>query len=216
MTDAGRRKPTTRTPRNTVRARDEAQTADNTAEAGQKAGRKSRSAGRRKTRSQEEWRPNPNPKKDFEPGHTLTLVHGANSERAIAAKAAEVHEELLTLVPYLAEEKFLPAVSRYLSAAAREALLHDYITALSAEKGPGAVPSRVWEQATAATRLAAKLGSDLGLDPLGHARIRALSAGAGVAEASLADLAAEGRRALAEADERHRVAAEAAGEGSDG
>jgi hypothetical protein len=200
---------TSQAPQNDVRVREEAQNLTSRAEGGQKGRRKSRSEAARKTASQE-WTPNPNPKApDFEPGNVAALVHGANSERAIAAKAAEVHGELLTLVPYLAEEKFLPAVSRYLQAAAREALLHTHITTLSAEKGPGAVPARVWEQATAAARLAAKLGSDLGLDPIGHARIRALSAGAGVAEASLADLAAEGRRALADADERHRVAAEA-------
>jgi hypothetical protein len=34
---------------------------------------------------------------------------------------------------------------------------------------------------------------DLGLDPIGHARIRALSSGAAASEASLQDLAAEGR-----------------------
>jgi hypothetical protein len=47
------------------------------------------------------------------------------------------------------------------------------------------VPSRTWEQATAASRLSAKLGSDLGLDVIGHARIRALATGA---ESSLAGL----------------------------
>jgi len=125
-------------------------------------------------------------------GHTLSLVHGANSARAIAAKVTEVHSELLTIAPYLAEPKFIPAVHRYLSAAAREALLDDHIRSVSAEKGAGAVSSRLWEQATAAARLAAKLGSDLGLDPIGHARIRALSTGAEATEATLADLATRG------------------------
>ena len=129
----------------------------------------------------------------FQPGHTLSLVHGANSERAIATRAKQVHEELLTVAPYLDEDKFIPAVKRYLAAAAREALLDDYIRTVSAEKGPGAVSSRTWEQATAAARLAGKVASDLGLDPLGHARIRALTAGAANSEATLADLAAEGR-----------------------
>jgi hypothetical protein len=128
----------------------------------------------------------------FEAGNEVAVKHGGYSERYIAAKAAEVHAELLDLAPYLREAKFIPAVNRYLQAAAREALLHGHIVKLCDEKGPGAVPSRVWEQATAAARLAAKLGSDLGLDPLGHARIRALSAGAEATEASLADLAARG------------------------
>lgn len=110
----------------------------------------------------------------------------------ISAKAAEVHDALLEAAPYLDEPKFLPALNRYLEAAAREALLHAHIVAVSAEKGIGAVPARVWEQATAAARLAAKLGSDLGLDPIGHARIRALSIGAEASEASLQELAERG------------------------
>ncbi len=131
---------------------------------------------------------------DFEAGNTVAVRHGAYSERAIAAKAAEVHGALLAAAPYLADDKFMPAVNRYLQAAAREALLHNHIEKLSASKGAGSVPIRMWENATAAARLAARLGSDLGLDPIGHARIRALSAGAGVAEASLDDMQAEGRK----------------------
>jgi hypothetical protein len=129
---------------------------------------------------------------DFEPGNTAAVTHGADSQRFIAQKARQVHVALLDVAPYLAEPKFLPAVERYLNAAGREALLHDHVSRVSAEKGAGAVPSRVWEQATAAARLAAKLASDLGLDPIGHARIRSLSAGAEATEATLADLAARG------------------------
>jgi hypothetical protein len=120
-------------------------------------------------------------------------VHGAESPAEIEKRAGVVHSALLEHAPYLSEPRFIPAVDRYLRAAAREALLHDYIQDVAAEKGAGAVPSRVWEQATAATRLAAKLGSGLGLDPIGHARIRSLSSGAAESEQSLADLAAEGR-----------------------
>jgi hypothetical protein len=139
----------------------------------------------------------------FEPGNSAALVHGGNSERAIAERAQTVHAELLVVAPYLDEPLFMPALSRYLAAAAREVLLDEHVRQVSAEKGAGAVPARVWEQATAAARLAAKLGSDLGLDPIGHARIRALSASAeaSAASASIADLAAEGRRLrLARAD----------------
>jgi hypothetical protein len=158
----------------------------------------------------------------FVPGNTDAVVtHGATSPRAIAERAEQVHAELLAVAPYLAEPKFAPAANRYLQAAAREALLHEHITRLSDEKGPGAVPARVWEQATAAARLAARLGSDLGLDPIGHARIRALSAGAEATEASLADLVAEGRRIRVAAENRHAAALAAAeatdaGEATDG
>ncbi len=136
----------------------------------------------------------------FQPGHTLSTVHGAESPRVIAAKAKEVHEALLECAPYLAEDKFLPAVNRYLTAAAREALLDNHIQSVSASKGAGAVPLRMWEQVTAAARLAAKLGSDLGLDPLGHARIRALSAGAEATQAAMTDLRQRGA-ALVEAQQ---------------
>jgi hypothetical protein len=99
----------------------------------------------------------------FEDGNTASLVHGSYSDRAISDRAVEVHSALLEHAPYLDEPRFIPAVDRYLKAAARESLLHDYITSVCDEKGPGAVPSRTWEQATAASRLSAKLGSDLGL-----------------------------------------------------
>jgi hypothetical protein len=143
-------------------------------------------------------------RRPFEPGHTLSIRHGANSERAIAARAEVVHSELLLHAPYLDEERFIPAVQRYLSAASREVLLDEYVQRVTAEKGAGAVPAKVWEQVTAAARLAAKLGDDLGLSPIGHARIRALSAGAGASEASasLAGLAEEGRKIRLAAEAR--------------
>lgn len=138
----------------------------------------------------------------FEDGNAVALRHGGNSERAIAERAEVVHAELLTVAPYLDEPRFIPAVSRYLSAASREVLLDEYVQRVTAEKGAGAVPAKVWEQVTAAARLAAKLSSDLGLDPIGHARIRALSVGAEATEQSLGELAAEGRAARLRAEAR--------------
>lgn len=128
----------------------------------------------------------------FEPGNAIGLVHGGNSSRAIEAMAVEVHETLIEHAPYLADPVFAPQVNRYLQATAREQLLHDYIVQVSDDKGPQAVSSRLWEQATAATRLASKLADDLGLSPRGHAELKALAAGAETAEASMADLKARG------------------------
>ncbi len=114
----------------------------------------------------------------------------------------------LKYAPYLDETRFYPAIQRYLEATAREALLHHHITDLSATEGPGKVPQRVWEAATAASRLASQLGSSLGLDPLGHAKIRALSVSADATQESLVDLQTRGKairqrraQALAAADE---------------
>jgi hypothetical protein len=144
---------------------------------------------------------------DFGPGNSLALTHGAQSERAIAAKAAEVHEQLLELAPWCDRPHFLPSVNRYLQAASREALLHSHIVRLSADKGPGAVPARVWESATAATRLAHNLAGDLGLTPLGEARLRAVAGTAAVTEVTLADLMAEGRQIRKAAEARHAAQA---------
>ncbi len=130
----------------------------------------------------------------FEPGHTYSLVHGAESPRVIEAKAAEVREQIRTIAPWLDEPAYLPAVSRWLRAEARALLLHDHIDAVSSSKGTGAVPSRTWEQATASDRLAARLGTDLGLDPIGRARIVATATSAEVGQATLADLAEQGRQ----------------------
>ena len=143
------------------------------------------------------WRPNPSRNYSwapFEAGNTVSLVHGANSPRAVQAKAAEVHESLIEYAPYLSNPVFAPQVSRYLEATAREQLLHQHIMDVSEEKGPGAVSSRVWEQVTAATRLAAKLADHLGLSPKGHGELRALAAGAERARAGISTLRAQGRR----------------------
>jgi hypothetical protein len=129
----------------------------------------------------------------FQSGNQVALTHGARSERAIAEKAAEVHAELTTVAPWLSEAHFAPAVVRYLRAASREQLLDAHIAKVSAERGAGAVTPGVWEQVTAAARLAAKLGQDLGLDPIGHARLKAVASGAEISALWLADLAQEGK-----------------------
>jgi hypothetical protein len=133
----------------------------------------------------------------FESGNSLALIHGASSERAVAERAKQVHAELEAVAPWLREPHFAPALQRYLGACSRERLLHEWIEEMAAERGAGAVPSRTWEQATAAARLAAKLGQDLGLDPIGHARLKAVAATAQLGALSLAELADEGRRARA-------------------
>jgi len=126
----------------------------------------------------------------FGEGNVVAVRHGANSPRAIAVRAAEVHEELLEVAPWLDRTEFLPAVHRYLQAAAYEQLLIDYVN----ERGVGNVAPRVLEQKNAATNTASKLAKDLGLDPIGHARLRAVAGAAEVTALTLADLELEGRR----------------------
>ena len=129
----------------------------------------------------------------FKPGHLASLKHGADSERVIREEAVEVHAHLLEVAPWLDRPEFLPSVVRYLSAEVRSQILHNYVTQIVTERGAGAVPSRTWEQATAATRLAAQLGHELGLSPLGRAEVQAAVAKAEIAGATVADLAEQGR-----------------------
>lgn len=138
---------------------------------------------------QSAWTPNPNQRKPFEPGHTLSLIHGANSDRTIAARAELVRPRLYDVCPWLHDTMDIVAVDRFLRAESRALILHEYIIEVVDEKGAGKVPSRLWEQATAADNLAAKLGHTLGLDPTGRAKLQQTVAST---ESTLVDLAAQG------------------------
>jgi hypothetical protein len=142
---------------------------------------------------------NGSPKKDFEAGNTLSVRHGTYSPRKIAERAELVHEALLLHAPWLEDDAFVVSVNRYLQATAREQLAHEAL--LSSEK----LSPRLLEVATAASRLAWRMGDELGLTPAGHAKLKLLTAGATEAEASLMELAAEGKAA-----EERREAREAA------
>jgi len=136
----------------------------------------------------DEWKPNPNPRKPFEKGHTLSLVHGADSERALEARAAELRPKLFELCPWL-EQVDVIAVSRFLRVEARSLILEAYMAGLIDQGGPGKVPIRMWEQANATDRLAGDLGTKLGLDTAGRAQLRQTVAST---QATLADLKAQG------------------------
>ncbi len=122
---------------------------------------------------------------DFEPGNTAALVHGGDSPRTIEARAAEVREQLFEIAPWLDKAAFVPAVARFLRAEAREQLIHQHIAEVSAEKGAGAVPQRLWESATACANASMKASALLGLDPQSYARLRATTGAAASTEASL-------------------------------
>jgi hypothetical protein len=130
---------------------------------------------------------------DFEPGEAnIAATHGANSERVIAERAKIVNTTLLEAAPWLAEDRFLPAVSLYLRSAARSSLLDEYVDRIAAETGIEHVPARTIEQAIAASNRAFKQAEALGITPAGFNKLKLLAAGAAGAEQSLADLAAKG------------------------
>jgi hypothetical protein len=126
-------------------------------------------------------------------GNRWATVHGGDSEREIEIEAREVRKAIYEVAPWLDQPEYAPAVARFIRAEGRALLLHHHIATVANEKGPAAVSSRLWEQATAADRLAAQLGNVLGLDPLGKARLQSLAAGTEVAIHSLGKLAEEGR-----------------------
>ena len=144
----------------------------------------------------------------FEEGHTLSLVHGADSPRTIEARAAEVRERIFELAPWLQQDAFVPAVARYLRAEARELLIHEHIAKVAADKGAGAVPIRLWESATACANASMKASALLGLDPQSYARLRATTGHAATTEATLADLKAQGQ--ATSGFQEHAIAAQAA------
>jgi hypothetical protein len=124
---------------------------------------------------------------DFTEGNVASLRHGTYSDRVIAERAGLVHESLLEIAPWCAEDRYLPSVNRYLQATARETLAHEALMASGKKISP-----RLLETATAAARLAWQMGDQLGLTPAGHSRLKMLVAGGEHAEASLAELAAQG------------------------
>lgn len=133
----------------------------------------------------------PRPAQPYEPGNLEAVRHGAYSERMIAERAEQVHAEITAVAPWLDDDRYMPALAAYLRAVAREQLAQ---RALDGWDGKGRFPSRLVETATAAARLAWQMGDELGLTPAGHARLKALTAEAVGAEASLADLLESGRK----------------------
>ncbi|MGH9089992.1 MAG: hypothetical protein ACRDZR_01210 [Acidimicrobiales bacterium] len=108
------------------------------------------------------------------------------------------------MAPWVAEERYAPSVARYIAATAREQLAHEHLMAASK------LSPRLLEAATAAARLAWQMGDALGLTPAGHAKLKALVAAGEHAEASLADLVAQGRAIRQRAEARQQVAVAAA------
>jgi hypothetical protein len=135
----------------------------------------------------------PRPAQPYEPGNSAAVRHGAFSEQIVAERANEIRDRFIELAPWLARPAFAESLYRYTRAVAREVLLDNYITEMAETTGVGSISSRVFEQCTAAARLSHKLAGDLGLTPIGEAKLRALVGNAATTEATLATLMAAGR-----------------------
>ena len=143
----------------------------------------------------------------FTEGNTVARVaHGTRSARLIAARADEVEPVLIETAPWLAE--FPLALRNVAQVVARSRMLGDHIEKVVAEKGADAVGSRLWESATAASRLEDQLLESNGLTPLGRIKVIQAQAEAGRAQTDLArlwadegdDLQVDGARPLEEGD----------------
>ncbi len=141
---------------------------------------------------------------DFEPGNQLSLKHGAYSPRVVGERAELVRAELLRLVPGLADDpESASPLALYCRAVAREELAHEAIEAGSINPRlleivrrqipqaiqPGNVSPRLLEAASAAARVAAELGAQLGIGPRAAAELRQIRSQAALNVAALAQQA---------------------------
>jgi len=125
----------------------------------------------------------------FEKGNQVAIRHGANSAAAIAETAEELRPRLFEIAPWLDPVLDVIAADRFLRVEARSLRLDNYLLSLDPEAS--ARLHKVHEQATAASRLAAQLGTTLGLDYRSRMQLRRTEA----STEALEDVIEAGRRA---------------------
>lgn len=144
----------------------------------------------------------------FEPGHELSVKHGAYSPRKVDPLARELVESFLrdASLGYLQAPSFRPALWAWARAEAQIQLLTEYLE----QVGKGGVGDLANERVKAAYMLlhraearAERTRGRLGLDPLSRARL-----GKDVAQGRAADAAAELSRMREEAERVARSAEE--------
>lgn len=105
----------------------------------------------------------------FQPGHTVSLRHGAYSPRRVDPLAAE-YAALIEPESYLADPSYAPAVWAWARAEARCTLLAEYLADRDLLDAKGR-PLPAMELVIRMERLAAEARARLGLDPLARARL---------------------------------------------
>lgn len=128
----------------------------------------------------------------FLPEHVKSIIHGAKSERVVAAVAKVVKSEVVQDAPWLLEPIFGDSLERYCRAEARARLLADHMFRVADEDGAERIPVRLWESAVACDNAASRCAADLGLTPLSRAKLAALTTSTEVSAASLEKLAQSG------------------------
>jgi hypothetical protein len=140
----------------------------------------------------------------FQPGHTLSLRHGAFSPRKVEPRAAEYVDAVLEIasadgstVSYLADLTYQPALVAWSRAEAQQDMIEEYIAEVG---GPIDEDGKVRPAADLLERVARRaerMRTRLGLDPLSRA---SLARDLAVAQAprTIEDLKRAGRELLAE------------------
>ena len=133
----------------------------------------------------------------FEKGNTKALVHGAHSERVIAAQAEVVRQEIIDTAgdeaPWIMAPVNDNALLRYCRAEARARVLSEHVLKVSAEEGAGKVPQRLWESAVASDRAASQMAEELGITPLARAKLAQTISSAERNQEGLVDLQERGK-----------------------
>lgn len=131
----------------------------------------------------------------IQPGHTVTLRHGAKSPRTVNPIAAELVEETVRLAPFLGEPTFGPAMQAWARAEARCLLLEQWLDehGLLDEQGN---PRPATALMTQQENLALKHRTRLGLDAASRAGIEASLTSTAASQASLEAALAAGAEAL--------------------
>lgn len=135
----------------------------------------------------------------FQPGHTLSLRHGAFSERAVSPLAARIVDQLFTDSPWLATPAFRLTVLALARAEAQAELLHRWLD----EHGPlddEGRPRPAMAALDSTERRADRLRQGLGLTPSAWAALhRAVSAGQDDEHGGVAAIKAVGAQIIANA-----------------
>lgn len=132
----------------------------------------------------------------IQPGHTITLRHGAKSPRTVNPIAAQLVEETVGQAPFLAEPSFRPALEAWARAEARCLLLEQYLDEHGLLDPATGEPRPATSLMTQQENLALKHRTRLGLDAASRAGIEASLTSTAASQASLEAALAAGAEAL--------------------
>ncbi|MCM3554531.1 hypothetical protein M3697_05345 [Janibacter melonis] len=160
------------------------------------------------------WVPDfPGQRPPFQPGHTLTVTHGARSPRKVDPLAQDLVDRTLAdpALSYLHAESYLPALWAWARAEAQAQLLDEYLADRAVDTVASKRSTAAYRELHRAETRAANLRTQLGLTPLSRARL-----GKDVAQGRQADAAAELTRIREEHERAEKTSNPQHGDATDG